>query len=100
MSDLLLLFMVGIMSVNFLNLKQSIEVHESGEPVKRSYFFKLLLIPIIFTGAIIGIHMIVTPDASILDAGIIGIIVFLCSFVPFLYVYYYKKSIRDEDNES
>ncbi|MCI0767130.1 hypothetical protein [Bacillus sp. TL12] len=98
-SDLLMLFMVGIISVNFLNLKQSVEVYESGEPEKHRYFFKLLLIPIILTGAITGIQMIVTPDASILDAGIIGIVVFLCSLVPFLYVYYYRKSIRDEDDE-
>ncbi|WP_410984609.1 hypothetical protein [Bacillus cereus] len=98
-SDLLMLFMVGVISVNFLNLKQSVEVYESGEPEKRSYFFKLLLIPIILTGTIMGIQMIVTPDASILDAGIIGIVVFLCSLVPFLYVYYYRKSIRDEDDE-
>ena len=99
-SDLLILFMVGIMAINFLNLKQSIEVHESGGPIKRSYFFNLLLIPILLTGAIMGIHMIATPNASVKAAGLVGTIVFLCSFVLCIYIYYYRKSIRDEDDES
>ncbi|WP_243525955.1 hypothetical protein [Bacillus pseudomycoides] len=98
-SDLLMLFMVGIILVNFLNLKQSVEVYESGELVKRSYFLKLLLIPTIIAIAIMGINAIVTPNTPLKDTGIMGLIIFLCFLVPSLYVYNYRRKIRDEEDE-
>ncbi|PEY32853.1 hypothetical protein CN354_20335 [Bacillus cereus] len=98
-SDLLMLFMVGIILVNFLNLKQSVEVYESGELVKRSYFLKLLLIPTISAIVIMGINAIVTPNTPLKDTGIMGLIIFLCFLVPSLYVYNYRRKIRDEEDE-
>ncbi|MBY0595048.1 hypothetical protein [Bacillus bingmayongensis] len=98
-SDLLMLFMSGIVIINFLNLKQSVEVYEGTERVKRSYFLKLLLIPIILAIVIMGINMIVTPDASLKDTGLIALVLFLCFLVPSLYAYRYRRTIRAEEDE-
>ena len=98
-SDLLMLFIVGITVVNFLNLKQSVDVYEGGEPVKRSYFFKLLLLPITLAIVIMGINMIVTPNASLKGTGLIGLVIFICFLVPSLYAYNYRRTIRSEEDE-
>lgn len=41
-SDLLMVFMGGIVAINFLNLKHSVEAYEHTGGVSRSYFMKLL----------------------------------------------------------
>ncbi len=41
-----MVFMGGIVVINFLNLKNSVEVYEHTGGVSRSYFMKLLLIPV------------------------------------------------------
>ncbi|MEH7049284.1 hypothetical protein [Bacillus pseudomycoides] len=73
--------------------------YEGGEPVKRSYFFKLLLLPITLAIVIMGINMIVTPNASLKGTGLIGLVIFICFLVPSLYAYNYRRTIRSEEDE-
>lgn len=59
-SDLLMVFMVGIIVINFLNLKNSVEVYEHTGGVSRSYFRKLLFIPVGIVIGILAICIVVT----------------------------------------
>ncbi|HDX9612574.1 TPA: hypothetical protein ROY01_003666 [Bacillus toyonensis] len=94
-SDLLMVFMGGIIVINFLNLKNSVEVYEHTGGVSRSYFMKLLFIPLGI--GILAICIIVTPNISIKEISITGLIMFACFLVPILFIYIYMKKIKSED---
>lgn len=42
-SDLLMIFMCGIIGINFLNLKNSVQVYEHTGGVSRSYFYETII---------------------------------------------------------
>lgn len=96
-SDLLMVFMGGIIVINFLNLKNSVEVYEHTGGVSRNYFMKLLLIPVGIVIGILAICIIVTPDISIREISMTGRIMFTCFLVPSLFIYIYMKKIKNED---
>ncbi|MHC2835198.1 hypothetical protein [Bacillus sp. F9_6S_D1_P_5] len=96
-SDLLMVFMCGIIVINFLNLKNSVEVYEHTGGVSHSYFMKLLLIPVGIVIGILAICIVVTPDISIKEISITGLIMFACFLVPGLFIYIYMKRIKSED---
>lgn len=95
-SDLLMVFMGGIIIINFLNLKNSVEVYEHTGGVSRRYFMKLLFIPVGIIG-ILAICIVVTPDISIKEISMTGLIMFACFLVPSLFIYIYMKKIKRED---
>ncbi|KFN01688.1 putative membrane protein [Bacillus clarus] len=84
-SDLIMLFIGGLVVINFLNLKHSVEVYEQTGGVKRSYFVKLLLIPVVFIIGILGVCIIVTPNISMKEISITGLILFVCFLLPLLF---------------
>jgi len=96
-SDLLMVFMGGIIVINFLNLKNSVEVYEHTGGVSRRYFMKLLLIPVGVVIGILAICIIATPDISIKEISITALIMFACFLVPSLFIYIYMKKIKSED---
>ncbi|MDH4423418.1 hypothetical protein QEZ44_18670 [Bacillus cereus] len=96
-SDLLMVFMGGIVVINFLNLKNSVEVYEHTGGVSRRYFMKLLFIPVGVVIGILAICIIVTPDISIKEISITALIMFACFSVPSLFIYIYMKRIKSED---
>lgn len=96
-SDLLMVFMGGIIVINFLNLKNSVEVYEHTGGVSLSYFMKLLLIPVGIVIGLLAICIIVTPDISIKEIGITGVIMFVCFLIPSLFIYIYMKKIKSEN---
>ncbi|PEC20287.1 hypothetical protein [Bacillus cereus] len=96
-SDLLMVFMGGIVVINFLNLKNSVEVYEHTGGVSRRYFMKLLLVPVAFVIGMLAICIIATPDISIKEISITGLIMFVCFLIPSLFAYMYMKKIRSED---
>ncbi|MGE6366535.1 hypothetical protein ACQKD9_22865 [Bacillus paramycoides] len=96
-SDLLMIFISGIVVINFLNLKNSVEVYEHIGGVSRSYFMKLLFIPVGIVIGILAICIIVTPDISIKEISITGLIMVACFLVPSLFIYIYMKKIKNED---
>lgn len=96
-SDLLMVFMCGIAVINFLNLKHSVEAYEHTGGVSRSYFMKLLFIPVGIVSGILAICIIVTPDIAIKEISITGLIMFACFLVPSLFIYIYMKKIKSED---
>ncbi|MED3033775.1 hypothetical protein CBR56_15915 [Bacillus thuringiensis] len=96
-SDLLMVFMGGIIVINFLNLKNSVEVYEHTGGVPRSYFMKLLLVPVSIVIGILAICIFVTPDISIKEISMTGLIMFACFLVPSLFIYIYMKKIKSED---
>ncbi|WP_156576647.1 hypothetical protein [Bacillus luti] len=96
-SDLLMVFMGGIIVINFLNLKNSVEVYEHTGGVSRRYFMKLLLIPVGVVIGILAICIIITPDISIKEISITALIMFACFLVPSLFIYIYMKKIKSED---
>lgn len=93
-SDLLMVFMGGIIIINFLNLKNSVEVYEHTGGVSRRYFMKLLFIPVGIIIGILAICIVVTPDISIKEISMTGLIMFACFLVPslFIYIYIYEKN--------
>lgn len=95
-SDLLMVFMGGIIVINCLNLKHSVEVYEHTGGVSRSYFMKLLLIPVGIVIGLLAICIIVTPGISIKEIGITGLIMFVCFLIPSLFIYIYMKKIKSE----
>ncbi|MDM5426161.1 MULTISPECIES: hypothetical protein [Bacillus] len=96
-SHLLMIFIGGIVVINFLNLKHSVEVYEHTGGVSRSYFMKLLLIPVGIVIGLLAICIIVTPDISIKEIGITGVIMFVCFLIPSLFIYIYMKKIKSEN---
>lgn len=52
---------------------------------------KLLLIPVGIVIGILAICIIVTPDISIKEIGITGLIMFACFLIPSLFIYIYMK---------
>lgn len=96
-SDLLMVFMGGIVVINFFNLKNSVEVYEHTGGVSRRYFMKLLLIPVAFVIGMLAICIIATPDISIKEISITGLIMFACFLIPSLFAYMYMKKIKSED---
>lgn len=96
-SDLLMVFMGGIIVINFLNLKNSVEVYEHTGGVSRRYFMKLLLIPVGVVIGILAICIIATPDISIKEISITALIMFACFLVPSSFIYIYMKKIKSED---
>ncbi|WP_242214466.1 hypothetical protein [Bacillus cereus group sp. BfR-BA-01383] len=96
-SDLLMVFMGGIVVINFFNLKNSVEVYEHTGGVSRRYFMKLLLIPVAFVIGMLAICIIATPDISIKEISITGLIMFACFLIPSLFAYIYMKKIKSED---
>ncbi|HDR4763064.1 TPA: hypothetical protein ACQ75Q_004181 [Bacillus thuringiensis] len=95
-SDLLMVF-IGIIIINFLNLKNSVEVYEHTGGVSRRYFMKLLFIPVGIIIGILAICIVVTPDISIKEISMTGLIMFACFLVPSLFIYIYMKKIKRED---
>ncbi len=79
-SDLLMVFMVGIVVINFLNLKNSVEVYEHTGGVSRSYLMKLLFIPVGIVIGILAICIVVTLDISIKEISLTGLIMLVCFF--------------------
>ncbi|MDM5237684.1 hypothetical protein QUF83_16390 [Bacillus cereus] len=96
-SDLLMVFMGGIVVINFFNLKNSVEVYEHTGGVSRRYFMKLLLIPVAFVIGMLAICIIATPDISIKEISITGLIMFASFLIPSLFAYIYMKKIKSED---
>ncbi|PGT19174.1 hypothetical protein [Bacillus cereus] len=96
-SDLLMVFMGGIVVINFLNLKNSVEVYEHTGGVARRYFMKLLFIPVGVVIGILAICIIVTPAISIKEISITALIMVACFLVPSLFIYIYMKKIKSED---
>ncbi|MDR4986251.1 hypothetical protein CN491_21900 [Bacillus cereus] len=96
-SDLLMVFMGGIVVINFLNLKNSVEVYEHTGGVSRRYFMKLLFIPVGVVIGILAICIIVTPAISIKEISITALIMVACFLVPSLFIYIYMKKIKSED---
>ncbi|MGG5740146.1 MULTISPECIES: hypothetical protein [Bacillus cereus group] len=96
-SDLLMVFMGGIVVINFLNLKNSVEVYEHTGGVSSSYFMKLLLIPVGIVIGILAICIVATPDISIKEISLTALIMFACFLVPSLFIYIYMKKIKSED---
>lgn len=96
-SDLLMVFMGGIIIINFLNLKNSVEVYEHTGGVSCRYFMKLLFIPVGIIIGILAICIVVTPDISIKEISMTGLIMFACFLVPSLFIYIYMKKIKRED---
>ncbi|ALC54585.1 MULTISPECIES: hypothetical protein [Bacillus] len=96
-SDLLMVFMGGIVAINFLNLKHSVEAYEHTGGVSRSYFMKLLFIPVGVVIGLLAICIIVTPNISIKAISITALIMFACFLVPSLFIYIYMKKIKSED---
>ncbi|MGH0944226.1 hypothetical protein ACQVTS_23800 [Bacillus mycoides] len=86
-SHLLMIFIGGIVVINFLNLKHSVEVYEHTGGVSRSYFMKLLLIPVGIVIGLLAICIIVTPGISIKEISITGLIMFVCFLIPSLFIY-------------
>ncbi|ATI51215.1 MULTISPECIES: hypothetical protein [Bacillus cereus group] len=96
-SDLLMIFMCGIIGINFLNLKNSVQVYEHTGGVSRSYFMKLLFIPVGIIIGILAICIVVTPDISIKEISMTGLIMLACFLVPSLFIYIYMKKTKSED---
>jgi len=95
-SDLLMIFIGGIVVINFLNLKHSVKVYEHTGGVSRRYFMKLLLIPVGIIMGILAVCIIVTPDISIKEISITALIIFACFLVPSLFIYIYMKKQKEK----
>lgn len=52
---------------------------------------KLLLIPVGIAIGILAICIVVTPDISIKEISMTGLIMFACFLVPSLFIYIYMK---------
>lgn len=56
------------------------EVYEHTGGVSRSYFMKLLFIPLGIIIGILAICIVVTPDISMKEISMTGLIMFACFF--------------------
>ncbi|MBJ8206118.1 hypothetical protein JDS91_33740 [Bacillus cereus] len=73
------------------------EVYEHKGGVSRRYFMKLLFIPVGIIIGILAICIVATPDISIKEISMTGLIMFACFLVPSLFIYIYMKKIKRED---
>lgn len=96
-NPLWLVFMITAIISAYLSMSISAD-HEINKvnPQKR---FSISLIVLILIATIVGFFVSLTDGFNITDGVIIGGILFICGFIPIVYIYNLRKKWQDEGME-
>ncbi len=93
-NPLWLVFIITTVISTYLSMNISVDYEGNEKSPKKSLTISLFVIVLI--SMIIGFFVSITEGFSIVDGVIMGGVLFICSFVPVIYIYYLRTKRRNE----
>ncbi|WP_226669656.1 hypothetical protein [Metabacillus litoralis] len=92
-------FVFMITTVISAYLSMSISTDHENSKINPQRSLSISLIVLVFISTVVGFFVTRTDGFNILDGVILGGILFVCGFVPIIYIYHLRKKRQDEHIE-
>lgn len=96
-NPLWLVFMITTIISAYLSISISAD-HESNK-INPQKSLSISLVVLILISVVVGIFVSLTDGFTIINAVIMGGILFICGLIPIVYIYSLRKKRQDEHNE-
>ncbi len=97
-NPLWLVFMGTSVILGYLNLRISVDEYETHNQEKQGPYYKKVFIAFV-VGVTFSVITILTPEGTVRDAVIIGIVMFGCFLFSFTVVHYLRKKHYDQNED-
>ncbi|MBD7935799.1 hypothetical protein H9655_02050 [Cytobacillus sp. Sa5YUA1] len=91
------IFIITGVVLAYLSMSISTDHEDHKINPRKSLIISLAIL--IFISTIVGFLVSVTEGFSIINGVIVGVILFICGFIPIIYIYFLRKNRQEEEAE-
>lgn len=91
------IFIITGVVLAYLSMSISADHEDHKINPRKSLIISLAIL--IFISTIVGFLVSVTEGFSIINGVIVGVILFICGFIPIIYIYFLRKNRQEEEAE-